>query len=552
MELNLRDRIEEIAVSLTRQRSVTETREEQLITEKVYHFFSDMPYYQERPEDLMYVPVEDDPWERKSVIAVLRGQKHPSDETVVLIGHTDTVGISDYGSLENIAHLPYQLTEKLKEIKHTLPFAVQEDLESGDYLFGRGIFDMKTGDAIIMAIMEHLEQHLEEWSGNIVFAAVCDEEANSKGMKSCVPKLVELREKNQFDYQALINTDYMTEEFPGDDQKYVYVGTVGKLMPSFFVVGKETHVGEAFEGLDPNQLVAELTNRINMNVDYCDEVEGEVTLPPMSLKLRDLKPEYSVQTAKTAHAFFNYATHHSTPDEVLEKMTAAAYDAFDSVIHKLNEQYTRHNKMTKRPNHPLPWKTRVLTFEELYKEVKAEMGEEIDLKLNEFSQALLHDEEVDEREFSLKMVEKLHECWSNRDPVIVVYFTPPYYPHIHVEGTKEKDKKLLDAVAQAVDSTDTSYNVVYKKFFPYISDLSYAAAPKNETAIAALSENMPGFGVKYHVPMKEMQELQLPVVDIGPFGKDSHQFTERVEKNYSFEVVPQLVYRTIMNLLDKN
>ncbi len=46
-----------------------------------------------------------------------------------------------------------------------------------------------------------------------------------------------------------------------------------------------------------------------------------------------------------------------------------------------------------------------------------------------------------------------------------------------------------------------------------------------------------------------MQELNLPVVNIGPFGKDAHKFTERVEKNYSFVVAPKLVYDTIMKLL---
>ena len=76
-----------------------------------------------------------------------------------------------------------------------------------------------------------------------------------------------------------------------------YIGTVGKLMPTFFVVGKETHVGESFSGLDPNQIAAEITRRVNLNPEFSDVVEGEVTLPPITLKQRDLKPEYSVQIA---------------------------------------------------------------------------------------------------------------------------------------------------------------------------------------------------------------------------------------------------------------
>ena len=43
---------------------------------------------------------------------------------------------------------------------------------------------------------------------------------------------------------------------------------------------------------------------------------------------------------------------------------------------------------------------------------------------------------------------------------------------------------------------------------------------------------MPAFGSKYDLPIKDMQKLNLPVVNIGPFGKDAHQYTERLEKKY--------------------
>lgn len=551
MNINIRpERIEELAVMLTRQRSVTETIEEQLVTEKVAHFFQGLDYYKEHPEDLITVLAPDDPWGRKSVISILRGKKDPSNKkTVILIGHTDTVGISDYGELKDFAHLPYELTEKLRDRKEQLPPEVQADLDSGDYLFGRGIFDMKAGNAIIMSLMEEIEKDLENFSGNIIYCAVCDEEANSIGMRSCVPKLVELREKNQFKYTALINTDYMTSEYPGDLNKYVYVGTVGKLMPSFYVVGKETHVGEAFKGLDPNQIIAELTKRINLNTDLCDVVEGEVTLPPMSLKQQDLKPEYSVQTAKTAHAFYNFATHYSTPDMVLEKMRGVATSAFAEVLKNINDQYAKYCALTERSYESIPFKVSVMTYNELYAAVREEKGKELDELLETNRQKWLMDESIDDRDYALKEVEWLQMMWTNQEPVIIVYFTPPYYPHIYVEGKTNQEKQLLEAVKEAVDTTETDYQLVYKKFFPYISDLSYAAAPKEVDAVEALKQNMPGFGVKYSLPLEDMQKLQLPVVDIGPFGKDSHKFTERLEKNYSFNVAPVLVQKTVMNLL---
>lgn len=541
-------RIEEIAVELTKELSVVDTVGELDSIRRVHEIFSELDYYKENPQDLRYIDLNDS-LGRKSLLTILRGRKGDSKRTVIMIGHTDTVGIADYGTLKEYANKPYELTEKLKEIAHTIPEEAKKDLESGDYLFGRGLFDMKTGDAIIIALMEEISKDLESFEGNLIFAAVCDEEGNSSGMLAVVPELVKLQEQEGFEYLALIDTDYMTSEFPGDENKYLYVGTVGKLMPSFYVVGKETHVGEAFKGLDPNHISSAIINRINLNTDFCDVAHGEVSLPPISLKQRDLKGEYSVQTARTATVFFNYSTHISTPDEVLDKMIKAAEEAFQATLDSLNHQYESYCSMTKRKFTPIPYKARVMSYEELCSRLKDEMGEEFYFRLSEITAAILQGEALDEREFALKLVEEVHNLWSDKNPVIIVYYTPPYYPHVFIEGKDPKEKALLETVEEAVSSTKWEYKVVYKKFFPYISDLSYGSAPKDPKIIRTLKDNMPGFGTKYKLPLEDMQKLHLPVMNIGPFGKDAHKFTERIEKKYSFEVAPELLYKTLMNLL---
>ena len=547
MKPELSKRIEQIALELTGQLSVLDTPDEILIAEKVYSIMSEMKYFKAHPENLYFVPVKGDKLGRKSVVAIVNGEKKPSDKTVVMIGHIDTVGISDYGPLAEYANQPLVLTEKFKEID--LPAQVKKDLESGEYLFGRGIFDMKSGDAIIMALMEMISDDIENFEGNLIYGAVCDEEGNSGGMLNVVPELCRLQDEKKYDYLALLDTDYMTEEYEGDENKYVYVGTVGKLMPTFFVVGKETHVGESFKGIDPNQIAAEITRRINLNPEFSDVAEGEVTLPPVTLKQRDLKPEYSVQIAKTAVVFFNYATHCSTPDQVLEKMVNAGQECFQNVVDMLNERYEKFCEMAHRPFHKLPWEARTMTYHQLCEVVKAEVGEEFDAKVQAYAEELAKDETIDARDRNTHLVEFVHGMWSDKNPVLIVYFSQPYYPHIYIKGDEPKEKALLDAVADAVDTTKTDYKLVYKKFFPYISDLSYGAAPREDGIIEAFMENMPGYGTVYSLPMKEMQRLNLPVLDIGSFGKDAHKFTERIEKKYTFEVAPELVYKTVMNLL---
>ncbi len=547
MKETVSKRVKEIALQLTEVQSVVDSSGEVEVSEKVFEIMSNMDYWKKHPDYLYYVPVKNDPINRKVVVAILKGEKKISHKTVVFIGHTDTVGISDYGVLQEYATKPYELTEKFKEIN--LPKEAKEDLESGKYMFGRGLLDMKAGDASIMALMEDISENIEEFEGNLIFGAVCDEEGNSEGMFNLVPELVKLKEKEGFDYQAIIDPDYIAPAYPGDPLKYIYVGTVGKLMPSYFIVGKETHVGESFDGIDPNQIAAAITSRVNLNPEFCDIVDGEATLPPITLKQRDLKPEYSVQIARTATVFFNYATHVSTPDEVLDKMKNAGQECFEEVIDTINQRYKKFCQMIKREYTKQPWVARTMSFEELHKKVKSDMGDKLDSLLQDFTENLSNDTTLDARDKALKIVEYVHSLWADKEPVIIVYFSPPYYPHIYVDGKTKKEQALIDAVSKALDTTKTEYEIIQKKFFPAISDLSFASAPKDPNIIRALKANTPGYGNIYELPIEDMQKLDLPVVDIGTVGKDAHKYTERIDTRFTFEITPELIYKTTMELL---
>src|SRR5699024_3294847 len=242
---------------------------------------------------------------------------------------------------------------KLKEV--SIPEDTLRDLESGKYLFGRGIFDMKCGLSTLITIVEDLSNNVEELEGNIVFAAVCDEEGNSGGMLNIVPELVKLRDEEGFEYQALVDTDYMAPRYEGDESKYIYVGTVGKIMPSFYIVGSEAHGGDPFRGLDPNHISSAIIEEMNFNMKYSDEAEGEVTVPPISLRQQDLKPEYSVQTARTSYLYFNFGTHSITPDELMGKVKDGTFLAFQKIVENLNGEYKKYCNFNNYPYENLPW-----------------------------------------------------------------------------------------------------------------------------------------------------------------------------------------------------
>jgi arginine utilization protein RocB len=69
------------------------------------------------------------------------------------------------------------------KIKEVLQIEARNDLESGDYIFGRGTADMKGGGSIQLALFKRYSE-LEDFPGNILLIAVPDEENLSAGMLS--------------------------------------------------------------------------------------------------------------------------------------------------------------------------------------------------------------------------------------------------------------------------------------------------------------------------------------------------------------------------------
>ena len=57
----------------------------------------DWGYFRAIPEQIVHIPSKGDPLGRSSLLVCVSGRE--SDKTVVLLGHTDTVEVDDYGLL---------------------------------------------------------------------------------------------------------------------------------------------------------------------------------------------------------------------------------------------------------------------------------------------------------------------------------------------------------------------------------------------------------------------------------------------------------------------
>lgn len=553
MKLNSFEEVKRLTQEMVAIPSINkEPKGETAVAQYIYDYYMGLDYFKEHPERVKMFQTKNDFVERHSTYAYIKGTKGDSGRTVILIGHLDTVGVDDFGTIREYAFKCEELPEKLKET-FKLSDEVLADIESGEYMFGRGALDMKSGVAGHMYLIKYFSEHPEELDGNIIAIAECDEEDNSKGIITALDELVELKKTEGFNYMACINADYSTNYSPGDENRYIYYGSIGKLLPCFVAFGKEAHVGQAFSALDPNLLIAEITKKMSLNTNLCDIAQGEVAIPPVSLKQMDTKGPYTVQTALTAFSYYNFFTHGWDPAQVLAKSREVAVEAFDEVVDYLQGQYKKFCQLSNVPYVPLPWKTRVYTWKEFYDYLAEIHGEPFEKAMKEFTEKLHKDDpELDLRLFGLRVAEEAWKWCEDKSPAVILFFGSVFSARIEMTRKTDKEVALLDSVEAAVDKIrpEAQRQIKTRMFYPYISDSSFMAVCDDTLAVQALKDNMPQYGVKYTHDIDKIMEINVPVVNIGTFGRDGHMLTERVDMRQTFQNVPNITYETIKGLLD--
>ncbi|HEX9067690.1 MAG TPA: M20/M25/M40 family metallo-hydrolase [Ktedonobacterales bacterium] len=481
---------------------------------------------------------------RANVWAFVRGS---SPRTVALTGHFDTVGYDDYGALEPYARDPDALAAHLDELTAMTPgLAEQIAGMEHDLLFGRGSVDMKSGVAIHLAIMRRAARLARE--GHLPFSLVLltspDEENESAGVLAGVEVLRRLRDREGLTYLGGINTDTTLPRYPGDPHRYIYTGTIGKVLPSFLVVGREAHVGEPYLGADANYLAAWLIRALSMNPDLCDTVGAERTPPPVTLHAADLKERYDVQLPFVSHFYLNVLTMTSTPAQLLARLRAETERALGEALAALDAS----ERVWRGPGGQVtPREGRIYTWEDLRAQaVRAHGADRVAQALREASAGAA----ADSRARSVRMAWALWRLAGVAGPAVVLYFSPPWYPHFSLAPSSP--------LSQAVDALIAAHpddRLARIHYYPYISDMSYLRLdPENDPA--ALMSNMPLWQASdgeaipggYALPLDAIRALGLDAVNLGPYGWGPHQHSERVVRSYSFERVPALVWELINRL----
>lgn len=541
--------IEDILYSYIKVKSDTYSVLERDIEPFLMDFFGSIDYFKNNPEHFGTYKIKNDSFGRAVSWGLVKGK---GDDTVILIHHNDVVGIEDFNTLKPFAYSPKELETELMKIKEDLLPEAREDLESGDYMFGRGAADMKGGGSIQLAFMKRYSE-LEDFQGNVLLISVPDEENLSAGMLSAVLLLKELKEKYKLNYLMMINSEPHLRT--NKDVGVLSEGSVGKLMPFFYVKGFLSHVGKVFEGFNPVSLLAEIARKTELNLELSDFIGDEAAPPPTWLYFKERKYHYDVSLPASAGGCLSILTLNREPVSMLESIREICNDAFNELINDMNKKYKTFREKMNKPYEPLPWKSKVVTFKELYDEAYAEYGENFKTK---YDKVLIEIEdkvqagEISMIESNFYLVEAVYEFINDLSPRVVIGLAPPYYPNVanlYIEDISNKAKNLSKNI---MDYSQEHFNQAYSReyFFTGISDLSYTSIKNSKVIAETLKGSMPLFGTLYSIPIEEIENLSVPTINIGPWGKDLHKLTERVLKEDLFHRTPELLHFAISTLLD--
>jgi arginine utilization protein RocB len=538
----LKERFMDTLIQLVSSGGISGTKDENSSTEKIYELLNQIQYFKQNPKNLKVIPLEDDPLGRGFISALVEATDKTKD-TIIITGHLDVVGIDNFVNLKSIAFNVKEITNKIREL--SIDNECLNDLNTGEWLFGRGVADMKYGIALCIEILR--------WfcakniiPGNILFLAVPGEESNSEGMLAAVPYLEKMQSKG-YNFKACFNTECTVPRWNLDYTKRIYTGTIGKVMPLFFSKGKESHVCNSLDSFNPNLVIAEITRIIENNPDFCSEYKGEFNPPPSCLKQTDLKELYNVQTPLYATGYYNLLTLKLDGESLLKKLRQVALTAFNNVQNRLNEHSKKFSDLTGKNQGFNDYKPIVITFKEIWEFVinKDNTFETyIDKKIKEWQ-----NNNFDNQTISIKILKELSDRYGDNNPLIIVGFAPPFYPSRVLEGTSNDKIKLINIIDNTLEFAKESMGQIIEKcyFYDAICDLSYTGIDE-QSNMSNIYENMPGLKKNYLFPFKALAKLDIPGVVFGGLGKDFHKNTERLYVPYSLEVVPKMYQYIIENI----
>ena len=543
-------RIEKLLFDFVGKYTASGTKNERLADEFYRAWFDSVDYLRKHPGQSGLFPIPGDHLGRSVPWCLIRGQ---GNRTVVLLHHYDVVDTDDYAALSGIATSPDEIAGAFKEGGMNLDADAERDLESGEWIFGRGTADMKGGACVQTALCERYARAADagELEGSVVLLGLPDEENLSAGGRAAPLVLKKLKDEWGLEYIMAINSE-PTDRTLGLDKPKLYVSSIGKILPLIYAKGVLSHAGRVHDGLNPIKIMASVVRHLDLNEYFIDSADGVVSAPATFLYLKDVKEIYDVSLPIGAAGCLNVMYLGKSVVQLMDKIKDICEAAFAEAIEDAQRSFDAFTDATGRERSVLPWKPLVKTYSEVYREAVRDGGEAFVSDLAGLVADLkgrLASNDINQVEASRAVVERTLKYSADRSPVIVTALAPPYYPV--VSNATLPDPSYADGIVDAVieESRARFGDTPVRYCLVGMSDFSYFMRNPNRPDADFVRDNMLLWGDFYSVPFEEINEISMPIMNLGPWGKGIHTYLERAWKKDLLERTPHLIDFTVRKAL---
>ncbi|MEI0604980.1 M20/M25/M40 family metallo-hydrolase [Brachyspira alvinipulli] len=538
---DLKNKILYILENLMKTRSLSYSKAENEASEFIHDYLSKIKYFQDNKEYLIRYKIENDVYNREIICAVVKGD---SDNTLILSGHFDVVGIEEFGDFKDNAFDINKIEDNLKTLD--LSENNKKDLYSKEWIYGRGSCDMKGGLSASMAILEEYSKQ-ENKDGNLIFLAVPEEETYSIGMRESAKLLSNLKNKYNLNYKLMIIPEPNDRE---SNKHTLHIGTVGKCMPTIMVQGVKAHIMSYYNGLNPLSILSGIFEETEGSLKLVDSYKNEKTPPPLWSYFKDLKYEYDVSIPFRAAGYFTVLHFSRTPEEIINEVKKISVESFNKFLNKFKKDYKEYNNKELEED----YKAEVYTLSELIDKLKSRkdfeafyqnLKKEISIKIREEKETYPNT--------TIFAMEKILDYANFQYPFVLISFSPPYYPAVHSDFICGKEKygskyfKVIEEEYKKLYDID----IICNNYMTGISDASYSAV-NSKYDYKIFSENMIVWGNEYSIDFNSIEDINIPTIIFGPWGKDLHRVTERVNKKSLLEEFPNIIESLMKDVFANN
>lgn len=361
-------------------------------------------------------------------------------------------------------------------------------------------------------------------------------------------------------------------------------------MPVVLVQGRTAHVSRCFDGLNAVGVLGRMFEKTELSAEFAEVFDGEVCMPPTWLNFKDLKKEYDVSVPARAAGYLSVLSFRSGPGEILEKMRELGSEAFAEYIEKrdaerrrleeklsgramqgkkkcvktakpqaanaesvdhadpASEKYADSDSEEDAEKNEARQKFTVLSFAELSGQCSEKDADGFECFMAELkgrTEARIRSGETNYPQATIDMMTEVLDWSGLTEPVMVIGFAPPLYPAYHSDQMAGKEgvgswqfrkiKKASEAVGCMVKKVH---------YFTGISDLSYCGTC-GDMDFSGYAAETPLWGGGYQVDFEEIGKLNIPAVLMGPWGKDIHRRTERVNRKSLLVELPEILHTLI-------